>query len=157
MAKSGGAEKFLHFMEQELEPKVNNTFEADPARHLFFGHSLVGLFGLHALFTKQEAFHSYMISSPSIWWNQQCILELESECIDRLRDGNLKIYFSAGAQEKRFMVEDVKELAERLTRLEDSRLDIMLDIAEGENHISVVPAALSRALICAEPIMTQRP
>ncbi|AND38438.1 MULTISPECIES: hypothetical protein [Cytobacillus] len=70
-----------------------------------------------------------------------------TEFIDRLRDGNLKIYFSAGAQEKRFMVEDVKELAERLTLLKDSRLDIMLDIAEGEkNHISVVPAALSRSL-----------
>lgn len=87
-----------------------------------------------------------MISSPSIWWNQECILELEPEIIDRLRDGNLKIYFSAGAQEKRFMVEDVKELAERLTLLKDSRLDIMLDIAERENHISVVPAALSRSL-----------
>lgn len=144
--KSGGAEKFLQFIEQELKPKVNETYEADPARHIFFGHSLGGLFGLYALFTKPEAFYSYMISSPSIWWNQQCILELESEFIDRLKDGNLKIYLSAGAQEKQFMVEDVKELAERLTRLEDSRLDIMLDIAEGENHISVVPAALSRSL-----------
>ncbi|WP_264740151.1 hypothetical protein [Cytobacillus firmus] len=55
------------------------------------------------------------------------------------------------------MVEDVKELAGRLTRLEDSQLDIMLEIAKGENHISVVPAAKPCIEICAEPIMTQGP
>ena len=93
LPRSGGAGKFLQFTEQELKPNVNETFEADPARHIFFGHSLGGLFGLYTLFTKPEAFHSYMISSPSIWWNQQCILELEPEFIDRLRDGNLKSIF----------------------------------------------------------------
>ncbi|WP_264740150.1 alpha/beta hydrolase [Cytobacillus firmus] len=84
--------QFLHFIEQELKSKINETFQADPERQLFFGHSLGGLFGLYALFTKPEAFQSYMISSPSIWWNDQCILELEPEFIAGLKHADISIF-----------------------------------------------------------------
>ncbi|WP_233568075.1 alpha/beta hydrolase [Cohnella faecalis] len=66
--ESGGADRFLDFLEFELFPFVGTRFEVDSARQTIFGHSLGGLFVLHALFARTGLFANYAAGSPSIWW-----------------------------------------------------------------------------------------
>ena len=66
--KSGGADAFLAFIEGKVKPAVEGRIAIDRTRQTLFGHSLGGLFALHTLFTRPEAFASYVAVSPSVWW-----------------------------------------------------------------------------------------
>lgn len=70
----GGADAFLDFILGEVKRAVAQRVKTDPSRQALFGHSLGGLFVLHALFSRPEAFETYVAASPSIWWGDRAIL-----------------------------------------------------------------------------------
>lgn len=88
--KTGGAHHFFTFIEEELKPQIEKNFEIDKGKQTLFGHSLGGLFALHILFTNINAFQNYFISSPSIWWNNQSVLEKEGNLINELNKAKVK-------------------------------------------------------------------
>lgn len=65
---SGGADAFLGFLADELIPLLERRFRTAPMRVLV-GHSLSGLFVLHALARRPELFTGYVAMEPAIWWN----------------------------------------------------------------------------------------
>ncbi|MEZ5995649.1 MAG: alpha/beta hydrolase-fold protein [Hyphomonadaceae bacterium] len=64
--EEGGADRFLAFLTEELKPWVASRYSVDSDRQILFGHSLGGLFALHALYTAPESFNIYLAASPSI-------------------------------------------------------------------------------------------
>ena len=66
---SGGADRFLEFLSSELVPHVEQRYRTAPMR-VVVGHSLGGLFALHALTKQPELFTGYVVMEPSAWWNQ---------------------------------------------------------------------------------------
>jgi hypothetical protein len=64
----------LSFIIDELKPAVAKTVRVDPGRQALFGHSLGGLFVLHALFSRSDAFDTFIAGSPSLWWGKKSIL-----------------------------------------------------------------------------------
>lgn len=73
--KTGGADKFLEFITATVKPQIEARFHIDRSRQALFGHSLNGLFVLHVLFTKPDAFTTLIAASPSIWWGDFAILQ----------------------------------------------------------------------------------
>ncbi len=67
---AGGADRFLRFLSDELLPYVDRQYRTVPMRVLV-GHSLGGLFALHALATRPALFTGYLIMEPAAWWNNQ--------------------------------------------------------------------------------------
>ena len=65
---SGGADKFLKFIETELIPSIEADYRTQPYR-VFAGHSFGGLFALHALLTRPEVFNAYIAVSPTFPWD----------------------------------------------------------------------------------------
>src|SRR5215475_4715244 len=65
---SGGADKFLDFIQTELVPEIDKRYATQPYR-IFTGHSLGGLFAIHALIARPGLFNAYIASSPSLWWD----------------------------------------------------------------------------------------
>lgn len=65
---SGGADRFLSFIETEVIPAIEQRYRTEPYR-VFAGHSFGGLFALHALFTKPKLFNSWIAVSPSLNWD----------------------------------------------------------------------------------------
>jgi hypothetical protein len=76
--KTGGADEFLSFIDEAVKPAIDREFKIDPARQVLFGHSLGGLFAVHALFTHPEAFSAFIIASPALWWNDRQVLRDEA-------------------------------------------------------------------------------
>lgn len=70
----GEADRFLAFLNDELKPAIARDYPVDRKNQILLGHSYGALFGLYALFSQPEGFSSYIISSPSIWWNKSRIL-----------------------------------------------------------------------------------
>lgn len=146
--KTGGADTFLKFIEEDLMPQINKRFKVNLQQQTIFGHSLGGLFTLYTLFTHPKAFQNYIASSPSIWWNDRYILNKVPQFMKYFSEKKLEVsvFLAVGSLEKEFMINDTKELSNRLSILENNKLKILFNEVKGENHISVVPTILSRAL-----------
>lgn len=80
-AEWGGAKDFPNIITEHIMPFVSN--EVFPGvslgPHALFGHSYGGLFTMYTLFTRADLFDTFMVASPSIWWNKKRITDLEEE------------------------------------------------------------------------------
>lgn len=70
----GGADAMLETIERAIRPEVARRAATDPERQTLWGHSLAGLFALHALYTRSGAFDTYAAGSPSLWWGDGALL-----------------------------------------------------------------------------------
>jgi predicted alpha/beta superfamily hydrolase len=73
--RNGGADAFLAFLVDTLKPEIASRYPETGGEQILFGHSLGGLFAAHALLTRPDAFSSFIIGSPSLWWDGFSILE----------------------------------------------------------------------------------
>ena len=74
---SGGADKFLKFIETELIPDVEKRYRVHPYR-ILAGHSLGGLFAVHAMIARPGLFNSYVAVSPALQFaNEEAIYRAE--------------------------------------------------------------------------------
>jgi uncharacterized protein len=67
----GGADMFLSFLLDELRPAIARRYPVDPDRQSLTGHSLGGFFTLYVLVKRPGAFRNYAAISPSLWWDEQ--------------------------------------------------------------------------------------
>ncbi len=67
---NGGADRLIAFLADELLLRIDCAYRTVPMRVLI-GHSLGGLFALHALATRPALFTGYVVMEPAIWWNQE--------------------------------------------------------------------------------------
>jgi predicted alpha/beta superfamily hydrolase len=67
----GGADMFLSFLLDELRPAIARRYPVDPGRQSLSGHSLGGFFTLYVLVNRPSAFRNYAAISPSLWWDEQ--------------------------------------------------------------------------------------
>ena len=70
----GGADALLEIIERRIRPELARRVATDPDRQTLWGHSLGGLFALHALYTRGGAFDTWAIGSPSLWWGDGALL-----------------------------------------------------------------------------------
>jgi predicted alpha/beta superfamily hydrolase len=157
LAEQGGAENFLDFIEKELKPSIEKEFPVDRSRQTIFGHSLGGLFVLHALFTRPGTFTSYVAGSPSIHWNKRMLLAEEQSFESRLLKcpQSLGVLLAVGELEGGHpsrMVEHAREMSKRLELLRSYGLRVEYKEFEGEGHVGILPALVSRALKFASAI-----
>jgi predicted alpha/beta superfamily hydrolase len=67
---SGGADRFLEFLETELVPFVESGFRTVPFR-IFAGHSAGGNFAFHAMRVKPNLFQAVIAVSPWLVWDKR--------------------------------------------------------------------------------------
>jgi predicted alpha/beta superfamily hydrolase len=70
-ATSGGADRFLQFIQQELVPLIETEYRIDTADRTLMGHSWGGLFALYTLFHQPHLFQRYVISSPDLTFEDE--------------------------------------------------------------------------------------
>jgi predicted alpha/beta superfamily hydrolase len=135
-----------------------------------FGHSLGGLFAAYALMKRPEAFESFLVSSPSLWWNSYAVLGLLDEGLQKIAtlSPRPRVHIGVGALEQEEPVEappgvDLEAVRRRVR--EARMVDAAREFAESlraaqlpevkfvaftdEDHSSVVAASVGRALTFA--------
>jgi uncharacterized protein len=165
----GGAAAMLAFITDELMPWTARNYGGDPAGASYFGHSFGGLFGSYVLLREPAVFRSYIIASPSLWWDNDAIFALEERYARAHDDLAATVYFGIGADETHEgrlreaqnmppdqqaktgarYIDMVADMARLTGRLRDRRypaLNLRTEIFPGEFHITVPPLALSRGL-----------
>ncbi|WP_297337872.1 alpha/beta hydrolase-fold protein [Algoriphagus sp.] len=61
---TGGGNRFLGFLEEELIPELDRTYRTAPYR-ILFGHSLGGLLATHAFMKEKTLFNAFIAVDPS--------------------------------------------------------------------------------------------
>ncbi|GGA16377.1 ferri-bacillibactin esterase BesA [Paenibacillus marchantiophytorum] len=149
--KVGGAQDFRDFIEQELKPRIERDYPVDWNRQGIFGHSLGGLFVLQTLLTMPDSFQFYVAGSPSIHWNKELVRRQEAQfaALQQQARKRINLLITLGELEDAHpsgMNGNAREFFERFSLLTSEELRVEYQEFEGEGHVSVLPALVSRML-----------
>lgn len=100
-ATGGGAEDFMHFIKDELIPAMESRYAVDTARQsrVILGHSYGGLLAAYAFTNFNEVFGAYMMLSPSIWYDNEVMLQFEQNHRAQNAAAGQMVFMGLGGQE----------------------------------------------------------
>lgn len=141
---SGGADRFLGFLEAELIPYVNSHYRTTGGNTLI-GQSLGGLLATQVLLEKPGLFEKYVIVSPSLWWNRQALIQSAGELMKKNQAPNRRVYLSV-ADEHPEMKATAQALAEKLKASAWPGLQYHYDYLAAENHATSLHISVYNAM-----------
>ncbi|MEI9957237.1 MAG: alpha/beta hydrolase-fold protein [Ferruginibacter sp.] len=100
LPQSGGADKFLSFMKDELFPFIESNYKADSENRTLVGCSLGGLFTLYTLFTHTDMFTGYAAASPAIGWDKEVLYKYEKIFVEKKLTKPVRVYMTVGDVER---------------------------------------------------------
>ncbi|QJB30608.1 alpha/beta hydrolase [Chitinophaga oryzae] len=100
---SGGADKFIEFIEAELIPRIETEFHATPARsaRAILGHSAGGLLVGHSFTNHNRIFGHYLCLSPSFWYDDAIALRNEKAYREQNKVGSGTFFLGLGELEEK--------------------------------------------------------
>ena len=125
---SGKSEKFINFIENELQPFIDSNYNTNNTKTII-GQSLGGLLATEVLLKKPYLFDNYIIVSPSLWWNNESLLEIKPKEYRTKK----AIYIAVG-KEGEIMERTAKKLYEKLTSTKTENLKHFYKFFEKQNH-----------------------
>ncbi len=151
-AGTGGAPKFLQFIRQQLVPFIEKKYRVKSDDRILLGHSFGGLFTTYALFQGNGLFQRFVIGSPSLWWHNRVIFNVEKEYAQTHKSLPARVFISVGSDEDKYnddneqTVSPFKEFVKVLEKRNYADFKWESHLFEDETHVSVIPATISRGL-----------
>ena len=154
---SGESDKFYAFLRDELMPQIEDRFAVSSTDRTLVGHSLGGLFTLHALFRPDRMFQQFVALSPALWWGDRGLFEQEAAFARTTRQLPGRLFVAIGGSEPESdplfepeiavkYVSNVQDLERVLESRAYDGLEWMVRIVADEHHDSVVAGTISRGL-----------
>jgi predicted alpha/beta superfamily hydrolase len=144
---SGGGDRFLSFLEDELFPELDQTYRTDPYR-ILFGHSLGGLLATHAYMKEKTLFNAFIAVDPSFgaWDAETMDKKLEAVTVHSFERF---IYIATANWGKRNIRNRDRHvrLYEALNSKCEGDFPAKLEYFENENHGSVPPIAFYNGML----------
>jgi len=125
---TGGSEKFIKFIANELQPYIDKNYRVTNTRTLI-GQSLGGLLATEILFKKPELFDNYIIVSPSLWWDNESLLSYQPSTFTKKK----AIYIAVG-KEGKIMERIAKELHNKLNIEGKKNYTLNFKFLEAQSH-----------------------
>lgn len=149
---TGGAPEYLQFIEQEVIAFVEKNYRVDASHRVLSGQSLGGLFGAWVLLTKPQVFSDYILTSPSLWFNNRMIFDAEVTSATKHNNITANVYMATGDLERvkngkmYDMADDQEKWVNQLKSRKYKNLNIESEVVTGTDHESTFPAGLSKGL-----------
>lgn len=109
---SGGGDKFLRFIKEELMPHIDQNFRTLPL-NIIAGHSMGGLLVVYDFFQVQSLFQAHIAMDPSIWWDNMAMFRLARSSLAKDLHGPLYVSTYGKAQRREEYREFVKLIDEK--------------------------------------------
>ena len=152
--KRGEADAFLRMIQSELKPLLQQRYRLQAEKATIMGHSYGGVLALYALMQHPNDFSHYVISSPSMWWNEGALQSLPDNYLQPLlknkQDKFVRIsvgeyeqtaspYVAANGERAKIlaekqMVNKVDAMAKRLQALPNKHLRVESQHYPAETH-----------------------
>jgi predicted alpha/beta superfamily hydrolase len=147
---TGRSTKFISFLEKELQPFIDRKYKTNASRTII-GQSLGGLLLTEILFTRPSLFNSYIIVSPSLWWDNGSLLSKNLVGSVDTFNQQTNVYIAVGKEgltptlAPRVMEVDANLLAEKLRALNNRKIRVWFDYLPDENHGTILHQAVANA------------
>ena len=154
---SGGSEKFIQFIEKELQPFIEKKYKGNAQRTLI-GQSLGGLLATEILFKKPHLFNKYIIISPSLWWDDASLLAMNPPVLQEGFGKKIEVYVGVGKEGlspsvvPHVMEVDANLLAEKLQYSKNPHLKTFFDYLPQEDHATITHQAVFNAIRALFPV-----
>ena len=140
---TGGSAKFLSFLEKDLEPYVQKKYRVSSST--IIGQSLGGLLASEVLLRKPALFSTYIIVSPSLWWDNESLLK-KAPGLLKIPNKSTSVYITVGNEEQK-MVDDAKNFAAILQEQMSFPLTSYYTQLPEEDHLTILHNAVYKALV----------
>ena len=125
---SGKSKNFIAYIEKELQPFIDHTYRTTETKTII-GQSLGGLLATEILFKKPDLFDNYIIVSPSLWWDDEKLLNCRSEPYN-----STKWVYIAGGKEGEVMERTAKQLYDKIKKEQKPNTNLLYDFLEDKTH-----------------------
>jgi predicted alpha/beta superfamily hydrolase len=153
---SGHAKEYTDFLAEQVIPLMQKKYRVDMNTKIFVGHSFGGLLGCYILVNRPDVFDHYIIGSPSLWYDNKVIFEMEKKYAEKHNtlDAHVMIYVddNAGSLTDQKMADNAQAFERVLRSRNYAGLRVETEIIKGENHHSVFPGLVSKGLMAAIPL-----
>ena len=145
---TGNADTHIEFFKTDIFPFIESKYRTDTNSRIFIGHSLGGLLGAYILFEYPDTFSSYILGSPSVWFNDNHLLKITPQKTTL----KTKVYLSVGSLEtpefgeRENMVKGSNMLAEKIATQSDGNVQIEYVVVDGASHATVFPTIAIQGL-----------
>jgi hypothetical protein len=139
----GGAPKFLAFIKNELIPLVESRYRVVKNDRTLIGSSFGGLFTLYAMFHETELFQRYVLTSPSLGWDNGIPFTYEKDHAENKRPLPVKLFMAIGELEG---ISGYQNFADRLKARNYKGLEFQTRVLEGMGHSGGKAEGYSRGL-----------
>ena len=143
---TGHSDKFMLFMETELQPYVESNFKTTNQK-LIVGQSLGGLMATEFLLKKPELFTHYLIVSPSLWWDNNSLLNSAEDLLSKQKHKPDFVYVAVGAKEHPVMRRDAKSISKKLKKAITPNQKLYFNKMKDEDHATILHNALYEGLL----------
>lgn len=125
---SGKSDNFIAFIQKELQPFIDSTLRTTEIKTII-GQSLGGLLATEILLKKPALFDNYIIVSPSLWWDDEKLLDFQPTTYNSTKS----IYIAVG-KEGEVMERTAKELYDKLKREQKPSTKLFYNLLEDKTH-----------------------
>ena len=136
---SGKSKVFINFLETELKPLIDKNYRTNGIKTLI-GQSLGGLLATEILFKSPDMFNNYIIVSPSLWWNEESLPNIEP-----LPYSTHKKIFVGVGKEGDVMENSAKNLYKILKEVNNKNTELYYQFFEKQNHADTLHIAVYAA------------
>ncbi|MEP4102476.1 alpha/beta hydrolase-fold protein [Paraglaciecola sp.] len=125
---TGHSQSFIRFIETELQPYIDAKYRTTSTKTLI-GQSLGGLLATEILFKKPDLFDNYIITSPSLWWDDESLLKYTPALYT-----SKKYVFIAVGKEGEEIERTARELYDKLKVLENENTHLYFEYLKKQDH-----------------------
>jgi len=150
----GGADRFLAFLESELDPFIRSKYNIKEGPAGIIGDSFGGTFTFYAFLRQSRLFNRYWLGSPGIFETATDYVAQFEKCLKGSLVHPAKMFLSSGTKEMAGGVSFYEELGRSFNRIVSAlRRNPTDDLTwsaktyDGYTHTSVLMPALNDALI----------
>ena len=160
----GEGDAYRRFIKEEVFPLVAADYRVDMNPKIFAGHSIGGQLGAQMLLADPTMFDSYILSSPSLWYDHKVMFQRERDYAAAHKDLPAKVYLAVGGYEtvkpgstdpryhkNNDLVGDNAAFAAQLKARGYPGLKLQTEVIEGEDHMTVNAITITHGLLWALP------
>ncbi len=139
---TGGSAAFMDFLAREAIPFVEANYRTRGGRTLI-GQSFGGLLGAELLWKRPALFDRYVLVSPSLWWDNGSLLQVEPVFLRDTAQAPAAVYVAVG-EEGPVMQEGARRLAALVGKAPAIR--VALSELKDHDHATILHQAVLDAI-----------
>lgn len=139
---SGNAGKFQNFLRNELFPHIEKHYKGGTHRTVT-GGSLSSLFAAYTLLSQPDLFDGYIVSSPSIGWDNESINKTLANLPANSINKKTRLYLSWGNLE---FATSIKGFIKKLEQKKLKNLELLYAPVENSGHAGVNSESYTKGL-----------